>query len=108
MGRLNTLIKSNASLEEIMRWFCQGGDLAVVAAKEAVNILGVQGAVAALQRSHGSGPEIVWAAWGAVNAGQGITHSQSHVKHLLQLALQRLTPLSKECTVLGRFTIMEV
>ena len=86
----------NAMREQILWGLSHGGDLAVVAAEEAVNVLGVQGAVAALQRSHGGRPEVVRAARGTVNAGQGVAHPQRHVQHLLQLALQQFTLLTVE------------
>ena len=101
-----TAINSKALHEQVMWGFSQGINMAVVPAEEAVNVLGVQGAGAALQRSHGGRPEVVRAARGAVDAGQGVAHPQRHVQHLLQLALQQRTLLSWKCTASRGFTVL--
>ena len=72
----------------------QGEDLAVVVAEQAIHVLGVQGAVAALEGGHGGRPEVVRAARVAVYARQAVAHPQRHVQRLLQLALRQNRVLS--------------
>lgn len=65
----------------------QGPHLAVGASEQALDVGGVQGAVASLERGHGGRPEVVRAARAAVNACQRVPHPQRRIQRLLQLPL---------------------
>lgn len=90
--RVAALVRDSHRLLHI--WMRLGLNLAIIATKEAVDILGVQGPVAALQGGHGGCPEVPRAARVAVDARQAVTHPQRRIQCLLQLALHTRKPPS--------------